>query len=154
MDYTAELTRTKRERLTNRVVDAGLGVNVVLALLKVTVGIIGHSRALLADGINSTSDVAYYIVVKIFTRLAGKPADKEHRACWHGEMGVIGDKVATRIQRHQPVRRIDAELYIHRDRRYRWQRFSPHVCPLSGGIQLDFRQSSAKRHLGNAAGIG
>jgi cation diffusion facilitator family transporter len=38
----------------------------------------GHSRALLADGINSTSDVAYYIVVKICTRLAGKPADSEH----------------------------------------------------------------------------
>jgi cation diffusion facilitator family transporter len=42
------------------------------------VGIIGHSRALLADGINSTSDVAYYIVVKIFTKLAAKPADREH----------------------------------------------------------------------------
>jgi cation diffusion facilitator family transporter len=52
--------------------------NIVLAIVKVTVGIIGHSRALLADGINSTSDVAYYIAVKIFTRMAGKPADKEH----------------------------------------------------------------------------
>jgi cation diffusion facilitator family transporter len=59
-------------------VNAGLSVNIVLAVLKVAVGILGHSRALLADGINSTSDVAYYIVVKVFTRLAGKPADREH----------------------------------------------------------------------------
>ena len=50
-----------------------------------------RERALLADGINSTSDVAYGIVVNIFMRLSGKPADKEHpyghgrietRRCW------------------------------------------------------------------------
>lgn len=68
----------QRERIAGKVVNLGLCANVLLALVKVTVGIIGHSRALLADGINSTSDVAYYIVVKIFTRLAGKPADTEH----------------------------------------------------------------------------
>lgn len=67
-----------RERIADRVVNTGLLVNIVLAVLKLTVGIIGHSRALLADGINSTSDVAYYIVVKIFTHIAGKPADSEH----------------------------------------------------------------------------
>jgi cation diffusion facilitator family transporter len=68
----------RRELITGKVVNLGLFANIILAVAKVTVGIIGHSRALLADGINSTSDVAYYIVVKIFTRLAGKPADKEH----------------------------------------------------------------------------
>jgi cation diffusion facilitator family transporter len=40
--------------------------------------VIGHSPALLAEGINSTSDVAYYIVAGIFVRLANKPADIEH----------------------------------------------------------------------------
>ncbi|MBN1306852.1 MAG: cation transporter [Chitinispirillaceae bacterium] len=68
----------RRERIAGRAVNAGLAVNVVLAVLKVAVGVIGHSRALLADGINSTSDVAYYIAVKIFTRLAAQPADREH----------------------------------------------------------------------------
>ncbi|MCK7481890.1 MAG: cation transporter [Candidatus Moduliflexus flocculans] len=38
----------------------------------------GHSPALLADGINSTSDVAYGIIVKVFIRKARKPADDEH----------------------------------------------------------------------------
>jgi len=59
-------------------VNVGLGVNTLLAILKTSVGILGHSPALLADGINSTSDVAYGIVVNIFMRLSSKPADKEH----------------------------------------------------------------------------
>lgn len=56
----------------------GLIANLILALGKTSVGVLGHSQALLADGINSTSDVAYYIVVAVFVRLARKPADKEH----------------------------------------------------------------------------
>ena len=47
-------------------------------MLKTAIGILGHSPALLADGINSTSDVAYGIAVNIFMRLSGKPADLEH----------------------------------------------------------------------------
>ncbi len=67
-----------RTVLVNRVVNLGLISNIVLAVLKIVIGLTGHSRALLADGVNSCSDVAYYIVVKIFTAIAGKPADKEH----------------------------------------------------------------------------
>ncbi len=52
--------------------------NIALAAGKTAMGIIGHSTALLSDGINSTSDVAYYIVVKIFMKLAGQPPDPEH----------------------------------------------------------------------------
>lgn len=59
-------------------VNLGLVANILLALLKTTIGIIGHSPALLADGINSTSDVAYYVVVRVFVGLARKPADEEH----------------------------------------------------------------------------
>jgi cation diffusion facilitator family transporter len=60
------------------VVNLGLAANIFLAGLKSAVGIVGHSPALLADGINSTSDVAYYVVVSVFLRLARKPPDKEH----------------------------------------------------------------------------
>jgi len=59
-------------------VQVGLAANIVLAVLKAVVGVVGHSPALLADGVNSTSDVAYGIVVSIFVRLSGKPADREH----------------------------------------------------------------------------
>lgn len=59
-------------------VNLGLAANVLLSALKTTIGIIGHSPALLADGINSTSDTAYYILVRVFMGLARKPADEEH----------------------------------------------------------------------------
>ncbi len=69
---------TERHQKTIQAVNLGLIANTILAILKTGVGITGHSPALLADGINSTSDVAYGIVVRIFMRLSGKPADEEH----------------------------------------------------------------------------
>ncbi len=68
----------ERQKRSVQAVNLGLGANILLAGLKSAVGILGHSPALLAEGINSTSDVAYYIVVSIFMRLARKPADEEH----------------------------------------------------------------------------
>ena len=59
-------------------VDIGLYANIFLAILKTAVGIAGHSAALLADGINSTSDFVYYVAVKIFMKLSREPADDEH----------------------------------------------------------------------------
>jgi len=59
-------------------VNLGLGANILLAVLKTIMGVLGHSPALVADGINSTSDVAYYVVVRVFMRLAHEPADDEH----------------------------------------------------------------------------
>jgi len=67
-----------RQRRSEQAVNVGLVANIILAVTKTGAGILGNSSALLADGINSTSDVAYYIAVKIFSRLAGKPPDQEH----------------------------------------------------------------------------
>ncbi len=67
-----------RQRKSELAVDVGLVANIVLAGAKTVVGLWGRSPALFADGINSVSDVVYYIVVKIFTKLAGKPPDREH----------------------------------------------------------------------------
>src|SRR5512145_2851684 len=68
----------ERQRQSFLAVNLGLTVNIFLAALKVSIGILGHSPALLAEGVNSTSDVAYYVAVAIFMRLAHKPADEEH----------------------------------------------------------------------------
>lgn len=68
----------QRRRKSMLAVQIGLAANILLAALKTVVGVVGQSPALLADGINSTSDVAYGIVVSIFVRLSGKPADREH----------------------------------------------------------------------------
>ena len=68
----------ERDRKSIWAVNLGLGVNIILSAVKTTVGIVGHSPALLAEGINSISDVAYYVVAGIFVRMANKPADTEH----------------------------------------------------------------------------
>lgn len=68
----------ERDRKSMLAINLGLGINILLAIIKTIFGILGHSPALLAEGINSTSDVAYYIAASIFVRLANKPADSEH----------------------------------------------------------------------------
>ncbi|NLB07369.1 MAG: cation diffusion facilitator family transporter, partial [Desulfobulbaceae bacterium] len=75
---SATSAASKRRRQSMLAVQVGLAANILLAVLKCTVGILGASPALLADGINSTSDVAYGVVVSIFVRLSAKPADHEH----------------------------------------------------------------------------
>ena len=67
-----------RQAQAELVVNIGLAANAVLAAAKLSAGIFGHSQALLADGINSISDVVYFIVVRILVTLSGKPADEEH----------------------------------------------------------------------------
>jgi len=73
-----ETAQQTREKISLRAVNVGLFANVFLAILKTSVGVLGHSPALLADGINSTSDVVYGLVVAFFMRLSLKPADREH----------------------------------------------------------------------------
>ncbi len=67
-----------RQRRSNRVVNLGLAANALLAVVKISAGIFGHSKALLADGINSFSDVVYLLFVKLLVRLSAQPADDEH----------------------------------------------------------------------------
>ena len=75
---SSAISATERSKLSSQAVSLALISNVMLALLKTSVGILGHSPALLADGINSTSDMIYNIVVSVFVRAAHKPADDEH----------------------------------------------------------------------------
>jgi cation diffusion facilitator family transporter len=56
----------------------GIVCNFVLASFKCVAGIAGHSFALVADGIESLSDVVSSSVVYFGLRLAIKPPDKEH----------------------------------------------------------------------------
>jgi len=55
-----------------------IGANFVLALSKCLAGFIGHSFVLVADGIESLSDVFSSSVVYFGLRFAIKPPDKEH----------------------------------------------------------------------------
>lgn len=63
-------------------------VNIVLVITKTVVGFLGHSTALIADGIHSLSDLATDIVAIISVKLAEKPADREH-PYGHGKIEYI-----------------------------------------------------------------
>ena len=56
----------------------GVGINLALATVKCAAGVIGHSFALVADGIESLSDVISSGVVAIGLWLAIKPPDCDH----------------------------------------------------------------------------
>jgi len=58
--------RRKKDFFT---LEVGLIANIILAGVKTSIGVLAHSPALLADGINSTSDVAYYVVVAVHSQL-------------------------------------------------------------------------------------
>ncbi len=88
----------QRIKQTNLSVSLGLGVNIILALVKSIVGILGSSPALLADGINSTSDVVYYLVVSGFVR-RDKPADDEH-PFGHTQYESVGALVVGAFRNH------------------------------------------------------
>ncbi|MFK2825702.1 cation diffusion facilitator family transporter [Bacillus sp. B190/17] len=51
---------------------------IFLALLKLIVGYIGHSKALQADGLNNSTDVAASIAILIGLKIARKPPDEDH----------------------------------------------------------------------------
>lgn len=52
--------------------------NTALAILKIIFGIVGHSQALIADGIHSFSDLLSDSLVYVATRMGGGNPDKEH----------------------------------------------------------------------------
>jgi cation diffusion facilitator family transporter len=53
-------------------------MNLLLAILKGVIGVISNSKALLADAVNSASDVAGSIAVYIGVRAAKQPPDEDH----------------------------------------------------------------------------
>ena len=56
----------------------GVLINMVLALLKVLVGFVGNSYAMIADGIESSADVVSSFVVWGGLRFSLRPADHDH----------------------------------------------------------------------------
>jgi cation diffusion facilitator family transporter len=70
----------------------GIVINLALALVKCLTGLIGHSFALLADGVESFLDVISSSVVYYGLRLAIKPPDKDH-PYGHGKADPIAAAV-------------------------------------------------------------
>jgi cation diffusion facilitator family transporter len=56
----------------------GIAMNLILAFFKCVAGFLGHSFALIADGIESMSDVVSSTVVYLGLKFSIKPPDKDH----------------------------------------------------------------------------
>ena len=69
---------TNRYRQAQRATILGIIVNIILAIIKGIGGIMGNSRALVADAVHSASDVVSSVAVYIGVRAAQKPPDREH----------------------------------------------------------------------------
>lgn len=67
-----------REQSIYQVTIIGGIANVALLVFKFVAGILGHSSAMIADAVHSLSDFLTDIIVLIFVRVSGKPADKGH----------------------------------------------------------------------------
>ncbi|MEG3638499.1 cation diffusion facilitator family transporter [Magnetococcus sp. PR-3] len=67
-----------RHREADRCLLVGVVVNLLLSIAKVIAGILGHSAALVADGIHSASDLVSDGVVWLGMRIARQDPDEEH----------------------------------------------------------------------------
>lgn len=66
----------------------GIVVNIVLFLIKLSVGLLVNSIAVIADAVNNLSDVGASMVTIFGFKLSSKPADKEH-PFGHGRIEYI-----------------------------------------------------------------
>jgi len=56
----------------------GMAVNIVLATVKIVTGVLGNSYALIADGIESTTDIISSLVVWTGLKISSLPPDETH----------------------------------------------------------------------------
>ena len=56
----------------------GISVNLILTLIKLVIGILTFSLAVVADALNNLSDAGSSIVTFVSFKLSSKPADRDH----------------------------------------------------------------------------
>ena len=66
------------KKIINRITLVGVVGNAVLTAFKLFAGIVGNSGAMVSDAVHSLSDVFATFVAFLGTRLAKRPADREH----------------------------------------------------------------------------
>jgi cation diffusion facilitator family transporter len=71
-----------------RIAAAGMAISAALAIAKIATGLAGHSTAVVADGLESASDVFSSGFVLLGLTLAAKPADADH-PYGHGRVEIL-----------------------------------------------------------------
>lgn len=85
-----------REKKIREITTIGAIVNIILTVLKIFVGLIGRSAAMVADGVHSLSDLLSDIVVLIFSHISSKGRDKGH-AFGHGKFETLATLIVSLI---------------------------------------------------------
>lgn len=70
--------KENREKMIIRTSLVGIMVNILLAAGKAAVGLLSNSIAIVLDAVNNLSDALSSVITIMGTRLAGKPADRDH----------------------------------------------------------------------------
>ena len=78
MGLTVDLTHAERKRSMDKATWWGIVVNLILSIAKLIVGFIGHSQALIADGLHSLSDLISDGLVLYATHHSNVEADEDH----------------------------------------------------------------------------
>ncbi|OZG72074.1 cation-efflux pump [Hahella sp. CCB-MM4] len=86
------LSREERSRLAQRVTVIGMVLDIALGLLKIVIGVLANSYALIADGIHSFTDAGSDTMVILITRYSHQEPDKEH-PYGHGKFETLGTVV-------------------------------------------------------------
>ncbi len=77
-----------------RATTLGLGINLILGLVKLLGGIVGDCFALIADAVNSLGDVVTNVVLLVALRLAQQPPDAEHPYGHSRAEGIAASNIA------------------------------------------------------------
>jgi len=132
-----------------RVALAGMIVSGLLAVIKITTGLMGHSSAVVADGIESAGDVLSSGVVLLALTVAAKPADSEH-PYGHGRAETLAGfslgfmlVITGLVISVSALRRVDAvgpspEAYV--------------IWPLIGSVVMKSTLAGVKFHYGRKIG--
>lgn len=79
---------------TQRATLIGAAVNIALAIAKLLAGIVGHSHALIADALESLTDIAGSLIVWSGLRIGALPPDDDH-PYGHGKAEALGGLVVS-----------------------------------------------------------
>lgn len=83
-----------REKEIRNITLWGSTVNVLLTVFKLIAGFLGHSAAMIADGMHSLSDLVGDVVVLVFTHISSKGKDRDH-SFGHGKFETLATLIVS-----------------------------------------------------------
>ena len=86
----------ERYAAARRVTIVGALVNLLLSVVKIVLGILGNSQALVADGVHSVSDLATDLLVLVASKHGSKEADEDH-PYGHGRIETLATVILAAV---------------------------------------------------------